>query len=75
MSEAWQAIRERTSKVPITFAVLYLVASSMLTYHAYAINDMVFLVLNTATGLVALLNIYFYFRGKKPESRKTKKKK
>ena len=70
LSEAVQAYKEKTAKIPITFASLYLVAAVLLSLHALAINDTIFLVLNVATGLIALMNIYFYFRGKKPKNKK-----
>ena len=65
LSEAVQAYKEKTAKIPITFASLYLIAAILLSLHALAINDMIFLVLNVATGLIALMNIYFFFMGKK----------
>ncbi len=64
-SEAYQAVKEKQSKIPITFASLYLVASALLSYHAFLINDLIFLVLNLATGIIALVNIYYYYNGKR----------
>ncbi len=75
LSEAYQAIKEQQSKVPITFAVLYLAASIFLTVHAYSLNDWIFVVLNVFTGLIALMNIYFFFMGKKPDAEKSSEKK
>ena len=65
VSEAYQTVKEHKSNIPITFACLYLIASVLLSYHAYLINDMIFVVLNVFTGLIALMNIYYFFASKK----------
>lgn len=57
--EAYQTVKSKSAKVPFEFCILYLVASLFLTYHAYLLSDLIFMVLNFATSLVALLNIYY----------------
>ncbi len=63
-SEAYQTVKENKAKVPITFACLYLVASALLAYHAFSINDSIFVILNVITGLIALMNIYYIIQSK-----------
>lgn len=65
LSEAYQTVKENKAKIPITFALLYLVASILLSLHAFFINDIIFFILNISTGLVALLNIIYYFSKKR----------
>ena len=65
LSEAYQTVKEHKAKIPITFACLYLIASALLSYHAFLINDTIFLVLNLFTGLIALMNIYYFLTGDK----------
>ncbi len=73
LDEAYQVSKEKKAKVPFKFAVLYFFASVFLAYHAYTLNDLIFLILNSATGLIALMNIYFVLRNEKRE-RKNKGK-
>lgn len=64
LSEAYQTVKSSIAKIPITFASLYLLASILLSYHAWSLGDIIFLVLNVVTGLIALLNIYYFFNGR-----------
>lgn len=73
LDEAYQVSKERKAKVPFKFAMLYFFASCLLAYHAYTLDDLIFLILNSATGLIALMNIYFVLRNKKRERRNKEK--
>ena len=72
ISEAYSTIKAGYAKIPLQFALLYFAASLLLAYHAYTLNDNVFLLLNVVTSLIALLNILYIFA--KPQ-KKTKNKK
>ncbi|MFA6489424.1 MAG: lipid-A-disaccharide synthase N-terminal domain-containing protein [Candidatus Micrarchaeia archaeon] len=65
--ELINAIRAGKSQVPLSFAVLYAAGSGLLAWHSLEIGDMVFLVLNAAATLVAVVNIVFclFAKGKK----------
>ncbi len=77
LTEAFQTIKSQMSKVPVEFAFLYFIASVCLAYHAFLLNDSIFLILNLITGLIGVLNLYYVFFGKKqnsPTNSKGKKK-
>lgn len=60
--EAYQTVKTKEAKVPFEFCVLYFVASLFLTYHAYLLSDLIFMVLNLATSLISLLNLYYIIK-------------
>ena len=53
------AIKAKKSQVPLSFAALYAAGSLLLAWHSLEINDAVFLALNAAAALVAVVNIAF----------------
>lgn len=70
LDEAYQVSKEKKAKVPLNFAILYFFASVFLAYHAYTLNDLIFMILNGSTALIALLNIYFVLRNKNNKFKK-----
>ncbi|MFA5106166.1 MAG: lipid-A-disaccharide synthase N-terminal domain-containing protein [Candidatus Micrarchaeia archaeon] len=62
--ELFQAIKNKKSQVPLSFAILYGLGSLLLTLHSIELNDAVFIVLNAAATIIALSNIAFSFAGK-----------
>ena len=88
LSEAYSTIKSGQAKVPLDFAFLYFLSSLLLAYHAYSLNDNIFLLLNVITTLIALMNILYCLMAKistsafkskkstkKTEAKKEKKKK
>ena len=65
LTETYYTIKARHCDIHPSFAILYFIGSSLVAYHAYNLGDIVFIVLNTAAALIALVNIYFIFFGKK----------
>lgn len=63
--ETYQTIKDRHCDVKLTFAGLYFIGSLMLAYYAFLLDDPIFLILNSAAALIALINIYFIFFGEK----------
>jgi len=63
--ETYQTIKDRHCDIKIEFAVLYFIGSILLAYHAYNLNDIIFLILNSAAALIALINIYFILFGER----------
>ena len=54
--ETLQNWRERGRNLNLKFVCLYLFGDIFLAYHAYTINDGVFLLLNVLAGLIAIFN-------------------
>ncbi len=71
--ELLKAVKNRRSQVPLSFAILYAAGSLLLAWHSMEINDAVFLALNAAATLVAIVNIAFSL-GQKKGNTKGKKK-
>ncbi|MGV8085823.1 MAG: hypothetical protein ACP5N9_06255 [Candidatus Bilamarchaeum sp.] len=65
LHEAYSTVKAGYAKVPLEFALLYFAASLLLAYHAYTLDDTIFLILNAITTLMALLNILYIVSGKK----------
>jgi lipid-A-disaccharide synthase-like uncharacterized protein len=63
--ELYQTVKAGKASVPLGFSCLYLVGSFLLAYYALLLNDAVFLALNAAAGMMALINVYYVLRGKK----------
>lgn len=63
--ELYQTVKAGRASVPLGFAGLYFVGSFLLAYYALLLNDAVFLVLNGAAGIIALINAYYVLFGKK----------
>jgi lipid-A-disaccharide synthase-like uncharacterized protein len=63
--ETYQTLKDRHCDVKLNFALLYFVGSSLLAFHAYVLNDMIFIILNVAAALIALINIYYILFGEK----------
>ncbi|RME80240.1 MAG: hypothetical protein D6769_00105 [Methanobacteriota archaeon] len=47
----------------IRFTMLYAIGSALLTYHAYTLGDVPFIILNIAAMVIALFNAWLYLRG------------
>ena len=54
--ETYQLVKTKKSNLPIIFAVLYSIGSLCLAIYSYLLGDLVFLVLNIAATLIAILN-------------------
>lgn len=52
-------LRTKTSRMNPNFALLYLAGSGTLTYYAWAIGDMVFMMLNGFAMVASLINFYY----------------
>ena len=63
--ETYHTIKDRHCDIKLSFAGLYFMGSSLLAYYAFVLNDLVFIILNIAAAIVALINIYFIFFGEK----------
>ncbi len=76
LPETWQNYKEKGKNLNLKFVLLYLFGSAFLTYHAYLLNDMVFLALNAIATLIAIINGYLILanRSGKTKIKKAKKK-
>ena len=75
LPETWQNYKERGRNLNLKFVLLYLFGSAFLAYHAYLINDVVFLTLNAIATLVALINGYLILANRDVVSKKKNAKK
>lgn len=66
--ELVRTLQKRQAQVPLAFAVLYGIGSVLLIIHSIILDDVPFMLLNSAAALIALVNIWFY-----PMQRKTGK--
>jgi MtN3 and saliva related transmembrane protein len=55
-------LRTKTNRMNPNFAFLYLIGCIVLTYYAWMIGDVVFMLLNGGAGLLSLLNLYYSWR-------------
>jgi lipid-A-disaccharide synthase-like uncharacterized protein len=62
--ELYQTVKAGKASVPLGFTILYFAGSSMLAYYALLLNDFVFVTLNGAAAIIALINAYYVLRGK-----------
>ena len=60
LPETYKAIKEKRTINPL-FAFLYSLGSLFLAYHAFIIDDMSFLILNSVATIISLLNLFLYF--------------
>ncbi len=73
--ETLQNWKQKGKNLSLKFAVLYFFGSLFLAYHAYALDDPVFLALNGLAGLIAIFNACLILAGpKKTENAKKAKK-
>lgn len=63
--ELYQTVKAGKASVPLGFAGLYFVGSFLLAYYALLLNDAIFLALNAAAGIIALVNAYYVLRKKR----------
>ena len=65
--ELLEVMRKKKTQVPLSFALLYGAGSALLTWHSIGLSDLVFIVLNAAATLIAIMNIAFNLmqKGKK----------
>ena len=68
-SELYSTIRSGYAKVPFEFAVLYFMSSLLLAYHAYSLNDTIFIILNLITTVIAMINIFYLMFRKNPHEK------
>ncbi|MCL6088794.1 MAG: hypothetical protein M1530_01365 [Candidatus Marsarchaeota archaeon] len=73
--ETMQNWREKGRNLSLKFVALYLFGSLFLTYHAFTLNDMVFLTLNGLATLIALFNAAIILTHPKGPAKKAKSKK
>lgn len=70
LPETWQNYKEKGKNLNLKFVLLYLFGSAFLTYHAWLLNDMVFLSLNAIATLIALLNGLLILANRKAKGKK-----
>ena len=70
LPETWQNYKEKGKNLNLKFVLLYLFGSAFLTYHAWLLNDMVFLSLNAIATLIALLNGWLILANRKGGKKK-----
>ena len=58
-------LKTKKSSLPLGFAVLYGMGSLLLTLHSWLLDDLVFLILNGAATIIAMINIGFIISKKK----------
>ena len=63
--ELYRTVKAGKANVPLGFAALYFAGSALLAYYALLQNDVVFIALNAAAGLIALVNGYYALRARK----------
>lgn len=57
--ETFLVLRKIKMPLPLGFAALYGIGSLLLAIHSWMLNDLVFLILNIAATLIAIINISF----------------
>ena len=57
--ETIQAIKKGKVKIPYPFMILYLIGGLSLTYYAYTLNDIIFMILNGLVSLESIINLYY----------------
>ncbi len=68
--ETIQNWKEKGKNLSLRFVALYLFGSLFLAYHAYALEDPVFLALNGLAALIAVFNAYLIMANRKETKRK-----
>ena len=63
--ETYQTIKAGKAGVPLEFAVLYFLGSILLGYHAFLLNDSIFVALNVIAALISLINVYYLVKAPK----------
>ena len=74
LSETIAIIREKKSNLDLKFVMLYFVGSILLVWHAYILNDVVFMILNGFAAVMALVNFFYILKGKGEKKSGGKKK-
>jgi lipid-A-disaccharide synthase-like uncharacterized protein len=69
-----QNIKENGKNLSAKFVFLYLLGSLALAYHAYILNDFVFLALNSLASIIAIINFIIIFNSKNKERQERKRK-
>jgi lipid-A-disaccharide synthase-like uncharacterized protein len=64
------ALRTKRSPMPAPFALLYGFGSLMLSIYSWTLDDVVFVVLNVAATLIALINLWLALSAAKPPATK-----
>jgi len=57
--ETLETIKNRRCALNSNFALLYFLGSGSLAVYSFLTNDYIFIVLNAASTLMALINLYF----------------
>ncbi len=57
--QTMETMRSKRSAVDMRFALLYFLGSLLLSIYSFLINDLVFVILNAAAAVMALINLYF----------------
>gem|GEM_PF-598597 len=57
--QTWQTLKAKNSSLNIQFALLYFAGSLVLAIYSFLINDIVFVILNSAATIMAFVNLYF----------------
>ncbi|HLC69323.1 MAG TPA: hypothetical protein VJH24_05780 [Candidatus Bilamarchaeaceae archaeon] len=66
-------VRAGKTPLPLPFAFLYGTGSFLLAIHSWFLDDLVFLVLNIAATLIALVNIAINLKSKKTPAKQGKR--
>lgn len=66
--QTWDAVRRSKTNVRLEFAVLYAVGSASLALYSFYLNDLVFIALNLAATVMALINVYFNLARKRAKT-------
>ena len=60
--ETISAIKTGKTALPLAFAILYGTGSLLLTIHSWLLDDLIFLVLNLAATIIAVINIFLILK-------------
>ncbi len=66
--ETVSAIKSGKTSLPLAFAVLYGAGSLLLTIHSWLLSDFVFIILNAAATIIAVINIFLIIKSKKQKT-------
>jgi lipid-A-disaccharide synthase-like uncharacterized protein len=68
--ELYRTVKAGKAGISLGFAGLYFAGSFLLAYYALLQDDAIFLALNAAAGIIALINAYYVLRGGKKQAAK-----
>ena len=63
--ETYLTIKTKKVSLPLNFVLIYGAGTVLLTIHSWILNDLIFLILNIAATIIAIINIYFIFKARK----------